>query len=610
MRKVDRLDKLLAEGGRLLLLGNEAIARGLIEAGAGLAATYPGTPSSEVGGVLDDIAKDAGMYFEYSVNEKVAMEVAGAAAVSGVRSFVFMKHVGLNVASDAFMSLSYTGVRAGMVVMTADDPSCHSSQNEQDNRFYAKLGLVPMLEPSTPAECKDMVMEAFRVSEALGTPVLLRTTTRVNHARGAVELGTPALGKRKSVFEKDPRRFVTVPANARLGRVEQLKRMEKALEMAEASPLNFVDGSSDIGVIASGVAYTYAREWLDGVAVLKLGFSYPVPERMVLDFLRGKKTVVVLEELEPILEDEVRRIAQQSGINVEILGKRTGHLPRAFEYSPDLILALRSVLPVRKEKEPLPMPALKVPSRPPVLCAGCPHRATFYAAKKAVGREGAIYSTDIGCYTLGVQPPMRTADLTLCMGSSVGAANGFSEVTDQKVVGFIGDSTFFHGGIPGLINAVYNKHKFLLVILDNRTTAMTGHQPNPGTGRDYGGIESPPLPIEPLVRACGIQYVKTVDPYDLRTTTEAMKEALAFDGPSVVIAERACPLAMKKGGKLAPTIYEVDQEKCVHCYTCVAKFSCPALSKEGGDVKVDAASCIGCGGCAQVCPKNAIGVVQ
>lgn len=559
---------------------------------------------------MENIASDAGMYFEYSVNEKVAMEVAGAAAASGVRSFVFMKHVGLNVASDAFMTLSYTGVRAGMVVMSADDPSCHSSQSEQDNRYYAKLGLYPMLEPSTPAEARDMLVEAYRISEILGAPVLFRTTTRVNHARGAVDLRPAPAPVRKGRFDKDPQKFVTIPAYARLGRLEQLKRMDKALRLSEASELNFTVGASRVGVITSGVTYTYAREWLDGVEILKLGFTNPLPEEKVRKFLKGKQRVVVLEELEPYLEDEVRRIAQQSGITVEVLGKRTGHLPRAFEFSPDLILSLGSILQVRPEKEPLPAISLKLPARPPVLCAGCPHRSTYYAVKKAVGKEGAIYSTDIGCYTLGVQPPMQCADFVLCMGSSVGAAGGFVEATGQKVVAFIGDSTFFHAGLPGLINAVYNGHDFTLVILDNRTTAMTGHQPNPGVGREYGGVESIGLPLEPLVRACGVEHVRTVDPYDLRTTTEAVKEAIDHKGLSVIISKHVCPLAKKKEGKLVPVRYEIDQDKCVKCYTCVSRFSCPALSKEDGVVSVDLSLCIGCGCCAQVCPKQAIEVIQ
>lgn len=604
------MDKLLADSGRLLLLGNEAITRGLIEAGVGLAATYPGTPSSEVGNLLEDLAPQAGMYFEFSVNEKVAVEVAGAAAVSGVRSFAFMKHVGVNVASDALLALATTGVRAGMVVMSADDPSCHSSQSEQDNRYYAKLGLLPMLEPSTPAEARDMVLEAYRLSELLSVPVLLRTTTRVNHARGAVDLHRALKPQAKGHFDKDPQRFVTVPANARRLRLEQLKRTERALKLSEASTLNYVLGSSRIGVITSGVAYTYAREWLEDVEILKLGFTFPVPEEKLRKFLQGKERVVVVEEGEPYLEDEVRRVAQQYGVSVEVLGKRTGHLPRAFEYSPEIILSLKDVLPVKAGTVPAAQPELPLPPRPPVLCAGCPHRATYYAAKKAVGAEGAIYSTDIGCYTLGVQPPLQCADLTLCMGASAGAAGGFAQVTGQKVVAFIGDSTFFHSGIAPLINAVYNRHRFVLVILDNRTTAMTGHQPNPGIGREHGGIETPAIPLEPLVRACGVEQVRTVDPYDLGATTAAMKEALAHDGLAVVIAEHPCPLAKRKEGKLVRAQYRIDQGKCVRCYTCVSKFSCPALSKAGKEVVIDEGMCIGCGGCAQVCPKDAIGVVQ
>ncbi len=550
------------------------------------------------------------MYFEYSTNEMVAMEGAGAAAASGVRSFVFMKHVGLNVASDAFMTLSYSGIKAGMVILSADDPSCHSSQSEQDNRYYAKFGLVPMLEPSTPAEAKEMVIEAFRISEVLGAPVMLRTTTRVNHARGVVSMESYGPPERKGHFERDPKEYVMIPAFARLNRIKQLERLEKAQVLSEASALNFTVGSSRIGVIASGVAYTYAKEWLKDVEILKIGFSNPLPEKKIRAFLENKQKVIILEELEPILEDEVRRIAQQSSLEVKIFGKRTGHLPRAFEYSPDTILSLRDIVPVINEKIPLNNPEMRVPSRPPVLCAGCPHRATYYAVKKAVQKDAVIYSTDIGCYTLGVQPPMECADFVLCMGSSVGAAGGFAATNDKKVIAFIGDSTFFHSGIPGLINASYNKHNFVLVILDNRTTAMTGHQPDPGTGRNYGGVITPGLKIEPIVRACGVDFVRTVDPYDIKATSQAIKEALAQDKVSVIISERACPLLKKKERKLEIGHYSVEQSECAHCYSCISKFSCPALFKQGDDVMIDIAQCIGCGCCVQVCPKDAIKVIK
>jgi len=560
--------------------------------------------------MLEKVAHKVGIYFEYSTNEKVAMEVAGAAAATGLRSFAFMKHVGLNVASDAFVTLGYTGVRGGMVVMTADDPSAHSSQNEQDNRFYAKLALVPMLEPSTPREAKEMLIEGFRISEELSSPVLFRTTTRVNHARGVITLGPIPEIERKGVFEKDPKRFVCIPAHARLNRVAQLDRWKRAREMAEGSSLNSVEGEGDVGIITSGVSYTYAKEWLKEVQILKLGFTHPAPERKITDFLRGKSHVIVIEELEPFLEDEVLRIAKSQGIDVPVYGKRTGHLPHAFEFNPDIIASLSELVQVERRRPHLEQIGISLPRRPPVLCAGCPHRGTFYATKKAMGKEGAVYSIDIGCYTLGVQPPLAMGDFLLCMGSSIGAAGGFSKATDQKVVAFIGDSTFFHSGVPGLINAVFNDHRFVLVIMDNQTTAMTGHQPHPGTGRRYGDWTSEGLSIESLVRGLGVGYVRTVDPYDVKSTTEIMKEALDHDGIAVVIAEKACPLSLHKERRLEMGLYQIDQEECSRCYTCVEKLSCPALFREGDGVRIEESMCIGCGVCAQICPSEAIKEVE
>jgi indolepyruvate ferredoxin oxidoreductase alpha subunit len=581
-----------------------------MEAGISIAATYPGTPSSEVGGTLEKVAHQVGMYFEYSTNEKVAMEVAGAAASTGIRSFAFMKHVGLNVASDAFVTLGYTGVRGGMVVMTADDPTAHSSQNEQDNRFYAKLALVPMIEPSTPREAKEMLIEAFRLSEELSSPVLFRTTTRVNHARGVVPLGPIPPIEGRGQFERNPKRFVCIPAHARLDRLAQLERYDRAMEMAETSPLNTIEGEGEVGVITSKVSYTYAKEWLKGVEILKLGFTHPFPERKVADFIEGKRMIVVIEELEPFLEDEVLRVSKEKGLDVPVHGKRTGHLPRAFEFDPDIITSLQGIVEVEERKAPLQAEEMSLPRRPPMLCAGCPHRGTFYAAKRAVGKEGAIYSIDIGCYTLGVQPPLSMGDFLLCMGSSIGAAGGFSKATDQKVMAFIGDSTFFHAGVPGLINAVFNDYRFVLVIMDNRTTAMTGHQPHPGTGRGYGEWSSQGMSIEPLVKGLGVGYVRTVDPYDVKDTMKAMREALDHEGVAVIIAERGCPLALRKERKLERGLYKVDQEECNRCYTCVEKLSCPALFKMGEDVVIEESMCIGCGVCAQICPRNAIKEVE
>jgi len=591
-------------------LGNEALARGVMEAGVSVAATYPGTPSSEIGSVLERLAHRVGMYFEYSTNEKVAVEVTGAAAASGLRSFAFMKHVGLNVASDAFVTLGYTGVRGGMVVLTADDPTAHSSQNEQDNRFYAKLSLVPMMEPSTPGEAKEMVIHAFDLSERLESPVLFRTTTRVNHARGVVSLGPIPEISQEALFEKDPQRFVTIPAHARYDRLRQLERWQKALQMSETSPYNYQISEGEVGVITSGVSFTYAKEWVEEAAILKLGFTHPAPEVMIADFIRNKSRVVVIEELEPYLEDEVLRIAQSSDIHVPILGKRSSHLPRAFEYSPDTLDGLSGVLKIKKGATPLEERSISIPRRPPVLCAGCPHRGTFYAAKKAVRKKGAIYSIDIGCYTLGVQPPLSMGDFLLCMGSSVGAAGGFSKSTEERVLAFIGDSTFFHAGIPGLINAVFNDHRFVLVILDNRTTAMTGHQPHPGTGRQYGKWRSRGLRIEPLVRGLGVGFAQTVDPYDLKTTQKAIEKALEHEGVAVVISERACPLALTKEKRLENPPYAIDQERCNQCNICVEKLSCPAIYRKDERVHIDETMCIGCGVCAQICPRKAIEVVR
>ena len=600
---------ILCDEGRALLLGNEAITRGLIEAGVRFASTYPGTPSSEVGNILERISQDAGMYFEFSVNEKVALETSAAAAVSGIRSFAFMKHVGLNAAADPLMTLAYSGVRGGMVIMTADDPSAHSSQNEQDNRFYAPLSLMPMVEPSTPAEAKEMVKEAFRISEELSMPVLFRTTTRVNHARGVVDFGprldTPAKGR----FEKDDRRFVCVPANARLNRIELLKRNEKALQLSEESPLNYVcgDTSSDIGIITSGVSFTYVSEFVRNAAVLKLGFIHPLPEKKIADFLVGKRMVIIVEELDPYLEDGVLRIMGQYRISVPVHGKRDGTLPREWEFSPDTMTKLSSLVDVERFPEPLAAPDIQLPARPPTLCVGCPHRGSYAAMKKAVGKRDVVYASDIGCYTLGSQPPFKIADFVLCMGGGAGVAGGFAEATDQKAVAFLGDSTFFHSGIGPLISAKFNNHNMTMVILDNRITAMTGQQPNPGTGRDFGGIKTEGADIESIVRGIGVGFVETVNPFDVRSASEAMKRALDYDGVSVIISRAPCQIDLRKRRIAPEKPLRVNKDACIRCYTCVKTVACPALIKRpDGSIETDPSQCVGCGMCASVCPKDAI----
>ena len=603
------MSNLLGDGGKQLLLGNEAIVRGLIESGVGFASTYPGTPSSEIGNILENISTDAGMYFEFSTNEKVALEVSAAAASSGLRSFAFMKHVGLNVASDPLLTLAYSGITGGMLVLSADDPSAHSSQNEQDNRYFSTLALLPMMEPSTPQEAKDMVSEAYRVSEELTLPLIYRTTTRVNHARGVVEFNKCSTPVSKGHFERDVVKFVNIPAHARVNRSRLLELYRKAAEMSEESPLNYIEGSGDIGIITSGVSYTYVREFTDGASILKLGFTNPLPEKKIADFIKGKKYVIVVEELEPFLEDQVLRICAQNGLSVPVYGKRSGHLPRAGEYSPDTLNGIRSLVQVQEFSEPLPRTTEKLPSRPPTLCAGCPHRGLFSATKKAVGNMDVVYCSDIGCYTLGVQPPFQVADFIICMGGGAGAAGGFAASTDQKAIAFMGDSTFFHSGVPPLVNALFNNHKIVMVILDNRTTAMTGHQPNPGTGREFGGITTEPIDIEGLVKGVGAKFVRTVDPYDVKAATAVMKDAIAFDGVAVVISKCPCPLELKKRRLLVPAMAVIDQDKCIQCYNCLRSIACPALIKKSdGSLSVDPSQCIGCGMCANVCPKKAIEV--
>jgi indolepyruvate ferredoxin oxidoreductase alpha subunit len=614
---------LSGEGERHFLLGNEAVARGAIEAGVGFAATYPGTPSSEVGDALSEVAKSAGIYFEISTNEIVALEVAAASAMSGVRSFVFMKHVGMNVASDAMMSTAYIGTRAGLVIMTADDPSMFSSQNEQDNRHYSEMSRLPLVEPSNPQEAKDYLVYAFDLSETAGCPVILRTTTRVSHMRANV-----SFGPRKGVvgpgqFGKDPSNMVILPSTAYRLKTELLKRFENLRGIAEKSPLNRIErrGSGAVGVITSGAAYNSLMDIVEAygleVEVLKLGFSNPFPEELVASFSRRHGTVVVVEELDPFLEEKVRVIAQMKGIPVLVRGKMDGYFPAGYEYNPDIVAAgLARIMDFKiREKETITLDESLAP-RPPVMCPGCPHRATYYAVElvaKQLRLKTAIYPNDIGCYSLGVQKPFLEADYLLCMGSSVGTASGFAKVTDQQVIAFIGDSTFFHAGIPGLINAVHNSHKLVLVIMDNRTTAMTGLQSDPGVPLNSMREEAQAVSIEDLVRGVGVRFVRTVDPYDTRGTMQAVREAVGFDGPSVVISRRECALMrdaeLRRNNELVT--YTVNQSKCVLCMNCILNFSCPAIYKDqDGLVRIDPNLCDGCGVCASpmVCGPKAIEV--
>lgn len=611
------MHKLLTDtpGKEMLLLGNEAIARGALEAGVSFATCYPGTPSSEIPEQFLNISQETDLYFEYSTNEKVAMEVGAAAAISGLRTMVTMKHVGLNVAADPLMTLAYTGVKGGMVIINADDPSLFSSQNEQDNRYYARLSSLPMLEPTNTQEMKDVTIDAFDLSEELELPVIIRTTTRLNHIRGPVKLGELRPIKAKDTFKKNPFHFVCVPAVSRNLHKLLLEKYDKAVEKSEDWPHNQIIGNGNWGIVANGVSFNYVNDAVsdlgisDKVSILKLGFSWPMPGNLFARFLKQVSKVLVVEELEPVVETDLKAIAQEKGITIPIKGKGVGRLSRLLEYDPGMVReAVADYFDVDyKAPEMIDLSGIpELPGRPPNLCAGCPHRATFYAVKQVYGPD-AINPTDIGCYTLGLLPPISMADLVICMGSSVSSSCGFSRATDQKVVSFIGDSTFFHSGITGLVNAVHNNHKFTLVILDNGTTAMTGHQIHPGVNTEPLGIERTRVSIEEVVRGCGVKDVHVVKPFKLKKTMEAVKAAMAYDGFSVIISQEFCPLFAKATKQMRKTKpFRVNHDKCKNHRDCINLLACPAMFLEDEKVSINKNLCTGCSVCAQVCPENAI----
>jgi indolepyruvate ferredoxin oxidoreductase alpha subunit len=611
------MHKLLTDnpGEKMLLLGNEAIARGAIEAGVAFTSTYPGTPSSEISTNFFQMARESDLYFEYCTNEKIAMEVAAAAANSGVRSMCVMKHVGVNVAADALMTLAYVGVKGGMVILSADDPFMFSSQNEQDNRYYAKLAGLPMLEPSSVAEAKELVADAFDLSEKLQEPVLFRTTTRINHSTGVVTLGNIKERVTKGNFTKDPINLVVVPAVARNLHVKLLKNFDTAQELAEKSDYNFITGSGKRGIICNSVSYNYVSDALkdlkmeDDIKVLRMGFSHPLPPTLIKDFLKGSEKVLIVEEGEPYMEEAVKAFAQEEGLTLPINGKTKDLFTRLYEYNPAQVkqcIARYFDLPYTPPQAVDLSDVPEVPQRPPTLCAGCSHRATYLEVKKATEGMDTIFPSDIGCYTLGVLPPLSAADFLICMGSSVGTAGGFSKVNDQKVIAFIGDSTFFHSGIPGLINAVYNSHNFTLVILDNGTTAMTGHQPNPGVDMTQLNMEGyGKVSIEAVVKAIGVDHVTTIKPYKVKKSIGTIKEAINHKGVSVIISEEVCALYANalKLPKHKP--FQVS-EKCKNHKDCISSLACPAFYIWNDRVKIDANLCTGCAVCAQICPENAI----
>lgn len=611
------MHKLLVDspGKEMLLLGNEAIARGALEAGLSFATCYPGTPSSEIAENFFKISQESDLYFEFSTNEKVALEVGAGAAVSGLRTMVTMKHVGMNVAADPLMTLAYTGITGAMVIITADDPSLFSSQNEQDNRYYAKLSSLPMLEPTNTHEMKEMTTYAFDLSEELKLPVIIRTTTRLNHIRGSVTLGELKPVQTKGSFKKNPFHFVTVPAVSRNLHKLLVEKYDSAQAKSEKNPYNSLIGSGKWGIVANGASFNYANDAIadlgisGSVSLLKLGASWPMPKDLCVKFMKQVDKVLVVEELEPIVENDLKVIAQENAITIPIKGKGIGRLSRLFEYDPGMVReAIAEFFGVEyRGQDKLDLADLpQLPGRPPNLCAGCPHRATYYAVKQVFGPD-AIFPTDIGCYTLGLLPPISMADFVICMGSSASSSCGFSKATGNKVVSFIGDSTFFHSGITGLINGVHNNHKFTLVILDNETTAMTGHQPHPGVDASVMGVERTRISIEEVVRGCGVKDVHVVQPFKINKTMESVKAAMEYDGISVIISQEICPLFAKATGQKRRTRpFHVVQEKCKNHRICIDKLACPAMFVEGDKVLIDSNQCNGCSVCAQVCPENAI----
>jgi len=570
-----------------LMLGNEAVARGLYEAGCSFVSSYPGTPSTEI---TEAIAKYPEVYAEWAPNEKVAMEAAFGAALAGRRSFCGMKHVGLNVAADPLFTISYTGVNAGMVIGVADDAGMHSSQNEQDSRYYAKSAKIPMLEPADSAEALALTKLAYEISEKFDTPVLIKMCTRVSHSQSVVEPGQREEAVRE--YQKDIAKYVMMPGNAKRRHPVVEARTRALVEYAETAQINRVEAgeSNDMGIVTSSTSYQYVKEVLgDRYPVMKLGLIWPMPEKKILDFAASVKKLVVVEELEGFIEAHCR------SLGLDCVGKE------AFSCIDELM----PLNVAQKLAEPW-QTGVKldeaIPPRPPVMCAGCPHRGLFYTLKK----NKLTVLGDIGCYTLGAVAPLGAVDSVICMGASVSGIHGFTKAqngaADNKTVAVIGDSTFMHSGITGLVNIAYNGSNATVIIVDNSITGMTGHQQNPTTGFNLKGDPCAKIDLESLCRSVGINRVRVVDPYDLAQCDAAIKEELAANEPSVIISRRPCALLkyVKHKKPLA-----VDADKCVGCKSCM-KIGCPAISIVDGKAKVDATQCVGCGVCEQLCKFDAL----
>ena len=575
-----------------LMSGNEAIARGAYEAGVKVAAAYPGTPSTEILENIVEYKKD--IYCEWAPNEKVATEVAIGASIAGVRSLSAMKHVGLNVAADPIFTYAYLGVNAGYVLITADDPSMHSSQNEQDNRYYAKFAKMPMIEPSDSQEAKDFMAEAFKVSEEFDTPLLYRITTRICHSKSMVELGERTEVEARK-YERNMAKFAATPANARIAHARVEKRLKALEEYSNKSPLNKTEYNENtkIGIVTAGIAYQYAKEVFgDSASYLKLGFTYPLPMDLIKEFASKFETLYVIEELEPFMEEQMK------AAGIECIGKEL--IPNLYELNPDVVA--KALL--NKESQTKTLDA-RVSARPPVLCPGCPHRGFFYTMSK---KKNTVVTSDIGCYTLGGAEPLNAVDTCICMGAGFSAGMGMSKAfeasgSDKKVFGVVGDSTFFHSGITGAIDIVYNKGRMVPVVLDNRITGMTGHQENPGTGKTLMGEDAIQIDPVDVLKAVGYKTVKVVDPCDLKAMGEVVSEAENSQEPYAIVTKRPCVLI--KGLPPFETKCIVNKDKCKKCKMCL-KVGCPAIFFKDGTSYIDQSMCVGCEVCMQVCKFDAI----
>lgn len=599
------------------LMGNQAIALGALAAGVRLVAGYPGTPSTEV---LETVAKNRqeNTYVEWSVNEKSAMEVGAGAAYTGARTMVTMKQVGLNVAADPLMSLEYIGVKGGMVILVADDPGPISSQTEQDTRHFARFSKLPCFDPSTVQEAYDMVQEAFEYSEKYGTPVFFRSTTRVSHGYASIQVKD--VEEYKNVepegFVKDTKRWVIFPKLSYQAHINIEARNEELTKVFSQYKRNLLIPAEESckelkkGIATGGFNYTYVTEAmadLGQLRELKVSTPHPFPEQLAVEFLTGLEEVLCIEELDPVIERELIYIAGKYHLPVKILGKLSHHVKNSGENTRDSVLAdiaafMGRQLPEQGENgQAVPVPEL--PVRPPVLCAGCPHRASFYAVKKAMQGRKTIFCGDIGCYTMGNAMPLDMVDTCLCMGAGLGIAQGVGHIEpDTSCFAFVGDSTFFAAAIPGVVNAVYNQAEMTLVVLDNSTTAMTGHQPHPGTGHTMMGEVVAKVNIEAVLQGIGVTAVETVNPLDLDKSIEVVRKMAGLPGVKAIIFKYPCIAITKPEGKMA-----VDRDKCVGCRKCIREIGCPGLIIRDGQVTIDESLCTGCGLCSQICPFEAIG---